>query len=183
MRNLLILLLVISCSCTSIDKAIKVATKNESNAAITQQAIHKAYPVVGAEFCADNYKPIYSEVIQGKEEVKEEVKEQAPVVVPCEDKQGNPVKQVVCPPCHNKTVYKTRTDTIRIENTAAKEASRLRVVEAVSIRDKAVEEKEAALSELKETKSDRNMSYVGNIIAILVIAGLMCLLFRRKTRI
>lgn len=80
LRNILIiLLLALLSSCVSIDKAIKVATKNDANAEATQYALNQKHRLIVAENCASLF-PIKesteteTETIQGNsEQLKQEL--------------------------------------------------------------------------------------------------------------
>lgn len=81
---LFIILAVLSVSCTpKLSRAIEVATKTETNARVTEQAIYNTYPVISAETAAARY-PITekeettNEFTPGNvEEFKEKAREEA----------------------------------------------------------------------------------------------------------
>ncbi|PTX14477.1 hypothetical protein C8N40_111142 [Pontibacter mucosus] len=168
------LLLLMVSSCISLDKAIQVATKSESHAEATQQALNDKHRLVVAENCSQLYPVAESEVIPGKEEVAEETVEDTPVTVPCKDSKGQSIKEVVCPPAKTTIRTVTRTDTIRVRDTA-KEASLLLREERV--KEELLREKKAHLLTMEERdkyKKQRNtlLYIVGIAVVLVVLAGL-----------
>ena len=169
------LLLLLVSSCISLDKAIRVATKSESHAEATQQALNDKHRLVVAENCATLYPIAESEVIPGKEQVAEETVEDTPVTVPCEDSKGQPVKAVTCPPAKTTIRTVTRTDTIKVRDTA-KEASLLLREERV--KEELLAEKKAHLGTMEERskyKKQRNQAYIGLLVLGIFLAGLFYL--------
>lgn len=114
----ILMMLVLASGCTSLEKAVKVATKTEANAIHTQKAITSKYKAVTAAECHEVFPVAESEVIQGRETTEETTTQDKPVVVPCKDAAGHPVQQVECPGAVTVWRTVTRVDTIRIRSTA-----------------------------------------------------------------